>query len=85
MNEEELEAWYEEEKERIFEAYEKAVQENKEGEKGTVKLDEKFKKDMKKLRKKYDELFTQTLKPNKVKEYSKKIRTLMDKLVKIYK
>jgi hypothetical protein len=85
MNEEEVNAWYEEQKQMIFETYLKSVEDNEAGQKDRLKGEEKFKKEMQKVRRRYEAMFMKSLTPTKAKEYSKKIRKFMDSLIKIYK
>jgi hypothetical protein len=85
MSEEEVNAWYDEQKQRIFEDYLKAVEENKIGEKGSIKEEQKFRREMQKIRQKYEIMFVNSLKPTQAKKYTKKIRQFMDDLIKIYK
>lgn len=78
MDMEEIDAWYEEEKEKIFNVY----LQNKESKKNHEKAEKLYKESMNKTRKKYSEMYEKSNKPNLIKKYSAKIKESMDKLKK---
>ncbi|MEA2036431.1 MAG: hypothetical protein U9O94_02905 [Nanoarchaeota archaeon] len=81
MEGEEVDAWYDEEKQRIFDNYLKNLGKNNDKE----KLDKEYKKEMSDLRKKYITLYEKSKKPSITKKVSGKVNKFMDKLVNIYK
>ncbi len=76
MDLEELDIWYEEQKEKIFDEYVKAA-ENRENKQ---EAEEKYKENMKNVREKYTQLYEKTRKPTLKKKYSAKIKDLKEKI-----
>jgi hypothetical protein len=81
MDTQEIELWYDGEKEKAFKEYLAKVEENKD----KNNAEKEYKEKTKKLREKYIKLFEKSLKPGFFKKISMRIRLFMDKLAEIYK
>ncbi len=78
MDSEEVDSWYDEEKESIFEKFLLASEDKK----NRKEAEKKYKKEMKKLKEKYVKLSEKSNKPNLIKKYSAKAQELVKKIKK---
>ena len=76
MDESDIDAWYDEEKEKLLEEYMKAL----DGKKNKREAEGKYKEKTRKLRKKYKKLYEKSVHPGFVKKCLIKIRVFTDKL-----
>ena len=81
MDEEDIDIWYDEEKEKALDEYMKAINEKKD----KKEAEKKYKKKTKKLREKYEKLYEKSKNPSFVKKCLVKIKVFMDKLVELYR
>ena len=68
MDEEDIDSWYDEEKEKALDEYMKALNEKR------------YKEKTKKLRERYKKLYEKSIHPGFIKKYLIKIRAFTDKL-----
>jgi len=76
MDEEDIDSWYDEEKEKALDEYMKALNEKRD----KKKAEKKYKEKTKKLRERYEKLYEKSINPGFIKKYLIKIRAFTDKL-----
>lgn len=81
MDTEEIDLWYEKEKEKALDEYLTRIENNK----NRDESEKLYKQKTKKLREKYVVLYEKSLKPGFMKKISINIRMFMDKLAEIYR
>ena len=76
MDEEDIDSWYDEEKEKLLEEYMKTL----DGKKEKKEAEKKYKERMKKIREKYEMLYEKSKNPGFVKKCLVKIKAFIDNL-----
>lgn len=81
MNNEELDAWYEEQKQQLLDQYVKRLEEKK----SHKKVEEEFTNKIIKIHEKYEKLFEKHFKHKKTRESVNKFISFMNKISELYK
>jgi len=79
MEEEEVDSWYEEEKQKVFNEYLDNIEKNKNKE----EIEKRYKEQMKKTREKYMDLYEKSKQPTFSEKYFGWFKSLIDKLSNI--
>ncbi len=82
MDESELEFWYLEEKDKVFQKY---VEELKKDNPDRKKAERIYKEEIKIIRERYEKIYQESKKKSLIQRYSVSIKDFMDNLVKIYR
>lgn len=80
MDEDEIDAWYENEKEKALDAYLEKINNIKERD----KVESEYHKKLKEIMKKYEDLYNQSKKEKKLKKISKKLNSFKDKIISFF-
>lgn len=74
MNPEEIDAWYEEQKQELLNKYLKEIEEKKD----RKKIEQEFNSNMQKIHKQYEKLYEKSKRQNEIKDRLKRITSIMN-------